>query len=715
MTTARAAVLGLGIALLATACAKGGTGSGGTAGTSGSSCIAGQTPCGDKCVDVTADPMNCGGCGIPCSTGQTCQGGTCLCQSGMLCNGTCVSSDASHCGSCATTCAAGQVCSNNACTSSCSGGQTLCGTACVVTNGADVLNCGACGMSCAAGQVCNGGACGCATGQTMCGGSCVDTTSSGASCGSCGHACGSTQHCAVGACVDNSTTGAGGTTGAAGTTGKGGTPGAGGAATGAAGTTGSTGSAGTTGTGGTVAAQSSLVTSASGAFWKTGTLTTVTSGNATVTVTDSSTAQTWEGFGGAFNELGWSYLSMLSQSDRDNALHLLYGSDGARFNIGRVPIGANDYAVGRYTDDEVATGSTDYSMASFTLTEDTKYLIPYIKAAQALNGGIRFWGSPWTPPTWMKTSSGTVNGTACTYSGTAFDSGCMMDNAQVLTAYAQYFVKWVQGYAAQGITIESVGPQNEPNYFDNYPSCGWSPALFTKFIGQYLGPAFTTANLATKIMLGTMSNADSGKDPSIVSAVLADATAKSYTKLFGYQWNMEPNVAAAKSSNLPIWQTEHKCGNYPWGPAGFPAFNPNMAPNDYAYGVESWGNIRDWIKAGVTAYNAWNTVLDTAGKNIDSKQPWPQNALLTVNTSTKALTITPAYYVFRHCSQFVSPGAKVVASSGGDALAFKNLDGSIVTIMYNAGAATTYTLAVGGKKLQFSMPANGWATVDYVP
>ena len=34
-------------------------------------------------------------------------------------------------------------------------------------------------------------------------------------------------------------------------------------------------------------------------------------------------------------------------------------------------------------------------------------LIPYVKAAQAVNGNIRFWASPWTPPTWMKTTSGT--------------------------------------------------------------------------------------------------------------------------------------------------------------------------------------------------------------------------------------------------------------------------------------------------------------------
>ena len=104
-------------------------------------------------------------------------------------------------------------------------------------------------------------------------------------------------------------------------------------------------------------------------------------------------------------------------------------------------------------------------------------------------------------------------------------------------------------------------------------------------------------------------------------------------------------------------------------------------------------------------------VLDTIGNGIDSGRLWPQNALLTVDTSAKKLIITPAYYVFRHVSQYVVPGAKRVATSGGDALAFKNADGSIVTVMYNSGAAKKAIVAVGGKKLQFDLPGDGWATV----
>ena len=189
-----------------------------------------------------------------------------------------------------------------------------------------------------------------------------------------------------------------------------------------------------------------------------------------------------------------------------------------------------------------------------------------------------------------------------------------------------------------------------------------------------------------------------------------------YIKGLGLQWGMKPRDRQPDPTGLPIWQTEHQCGNYPFrcgeNPPPGPT-NTNMAPNDQAYGVESWGLIRDWIKAGVTPYSAWNMVLDTVGVGIDSTRVWPQNALLTVDTTAKTLNVTPAYYVFRHVSQFVAPGAKVVATSGGDdALAFKNADGSVVAVLYNSGsAARRRRWRSVATKLQFTIPANGWATV----
>jgi hypothetical protein len=37
-------------------------------------------------------------------------------------------------------------------------------------------------------------------------------------------------------------------------------------------------------------------------------------------------------------------------------------------------------------------------------------------------------------------------------------------------------------------------------------------------------------------------------------------------------------------------------------------------------------------------------------------------------------------------------------------------------VMYNSGAANSnYAVSIGGKKLQFAMPASGWATVKDKP
>jgi len=528
----------------------------------------------------------------------------------------------------------------------------------------------------------------------------------------------------------SSGTGTGGT--GTGGEGIGGTPGAGGGGgivgVGGRGTGGATGTGGAqgAGTGGATSTGPTVITSANNAYWKTdSTVMTVTSGNADVTVNDGTTSQTWDGFGGAFNEMGWNYLSMLSATDRDRAMKLLFdATDGAHFVWGRIPIGASDYALQRYTDDEVTSG-TDANVTSFSTTQDTKYLIPYVKAAQAINSGIKFWASPWTPPTWMKTRSGSAatTGTTCgnpTWNNASdsnvFDGGCMQDAN--LGALATYYVKWIQAYAGQGITIDTIAPQNEPNYNQGYPSAIWAPATYVKFLPM-LKTALSGASLSTRIMLGTMSNGDNGatsKDLQVVQAVMTDGTAKTIPQVMGLQWGMLDLYTGKTSGigpsnfmtgSMPVWATEHRCGNYPWNTSTY----KEPAPNDLPYALESWGFIRDAIKGGVTSYNAWNMVLDTVGKGNDLIRQWSQDALLIVNTSSKALTLSPAYYVFRHVSQYAQAGAKVVQATGGDAIAFKNPNGQIVTIMYNSGAAKTYIVSVAGKKLSFPMPGTGWATL----
>ena len=459
---------------------------------------------------------------------------------------------------------------------------------------------------------------------------------------------------------------------------------------------GSSGIAGQPGTGGGSGGASSapeLMTSGPGAYWVPGQVTKVTTGTAGLVIDQNTKYQRFDGFGGAFNEMGWDALSVLPADQVTNAMKLLFDAQaGAKFVYGRVPIGASDYAMSWYTLDDTAG---DYSMSKFSISRDQQKLIPYIKAALQVRSDLHLWGSPWIPPSWMEDSSSN-----------------MKSDAQTQQAYALYLAKFVQEYGKVGITIGAVHPQNEPGYARVH----WTQSLLVNFFKTYMGPTFAQQNVTAEVWCGTMS---APADANIATAVAADPASLAYVKGFGLQWNLQSTVATL-APKATVMQTEHPCGNYNFDTPYWKQsqYNASKPPNDHAYGEESWQLIRDWITSGVNSYNAWNMVLDTVGKSLDG---WPQDALLIVDRSAKTLTATAAYYAFRHFSAYIVPGATRIGTQGtNDALAFKNPDGSVIVEVYNktsSAAATTVGVgsALSQTLYQFTVPAHGWATLRVTP
>lgn len=430
-----------------------------------------------------------------------------------------------------------------------------------------------------------------------------------------------------------------------------------------------------------------LVISSENNYWKTDTFSLVNSGKPDIIVDTSSKKQNWEGFGGTFNEMGWDALSVI-QSEIPNALKLLFDEDdGANFTFGRIPIGASDYSMSWYT---LAETPGDYSMEKFSIARDREKLIPYIKAALEVKPDIHLWASPWICPDWMKSGANFKN------------------DEQTKKAYALYFAKFVEEYAKEGLKIEAVHHQNEPGY----AQVKWTQQLFVDFIKNYLGPEFERRELETEIWCGTMSHP---QDSNIAIACLKDADAMKYIVGFGLQWNLE-SVVPTLSKGGRVWQTEHRCGNYNFEAKywDLKRYSSSKPQNDHRYGEESWQLIRDWVAAGVNAYSAWNMVLDTYGKSLGN---WPQNALLVVDRSAKKLIITPAYWVFRHFSQYIKPGATRVGTSGSnEVLAFLNPDGDIITQVYNKdNAQKELTIQVGSELYRFALPGHSWATLRTMP
>ena len=421
-------------------------------------------------------------------------------------------------------------------------------------------------------------------------------------------------------------------------------------------------------------------------------LTPGTLADADINIDTSQLGQEITGFGGAFNEKGWEALSVLPPKERSSVIEALFDPlGGARFNICRVPIGASDYAVSRYTLNET---NGDYEMQYFSIKRDKEYLIPYIKAALSCQPDLMLWASAWTPPTWMKTIH-------------SFDGGSMMDDPVVYQAYALYLARFVETYREEGINISAVAVQNEPCIERHYPTCLWTPAQYKTFITDHMGPLFEERKLNADIMLGTLQDGDYTLFP----LLLEDPEVSRYVSLVGFQWDGVNSVAPTHKSfpDKQIFQTETECGNFYWK-AGY---NPERPPNDWNYGVYTWNKVKEYFDRGVNAYMLWNMVLDEEGMSIDSVSPWPQNAAVTVDKATGRVTYTPMFYAFKHFSYFISPGAHYVsAGASSNAIAFLNPDGSLVIQLQNPeDKPVVIRINVDESTLSIKLPALSWNTL----
>lgn len=381
--------------------------------------------------------------------------------------------------------------------------------------------------------------------------------------------------------------------------------------------------------------------------------------------------QTWEGFGGCFNELGWIALSWLDDAARDGVIRALFDpQDGCRFTFCRTPIGASDYGAEWYSLNET---DGDFAMEHFSIARDTQYLIPFIRAAMGYQADLKLFASPWSPPTWMKFPK-------------AYNYGTFIMKSEYLDAYARYFQKFVEAYAAAGIPIHQVHVQNEPVADQKFPSCVWTGEQLRVFMRDYLGPRFRKMLPDCEVWLGTLNTEDYD---AMVAPVMFDDEARQYVDGIGLQWAGKGMVQRIQESwaNVPLMQTENECGE---------------GSNDWGHARHVFNLLRHYISNGVNSYCYWNMVLQPWGT---STWGWKQNAMVTIDEATKAVTLNPEFYVMKHFSGFIAPGAVRLGLTGpwtGNAVAFENPDGSIAVVVANhlpEAKVVTFGEELGGMSL----------------
>jgi len=399
----------------------------------------------------------------------------------------------------------------------------------------------------------------------------------------------------------------------------------------------------------------------------------------------------WRGFGACFNELGWLALSKLNASLRKQTLDRLFDPAGeARFEFCRLPIGANDYSSDWYSLDETPG---DFELHHFSIERDKICLIPYIKEALKRRPDLTLFASPWSPPTWMKRPA-------------IYNGGSFIQEPRYWDAYARYFLRFIEAYAAQGIRIAQIHVQNEPISRQPFPSCVITGEEFRIFIGQYLGPLLVKHGCETEVWLGTLNGPPSDERKfttgfnEYANVVLQDPDARKYTKGVSYQWDGRNAVHRTRLAfpDVPLIQSENECGD---------------GANTWEYAWYVADLFHHYLSQGVSGYVYWNSVLEPNG---ESTWGWRQNSLFTVDPQNGTITPNAEYHIMRHYSAFVRRGDRretCASAWAGNAIAFRReSDGSAAVIVRNPFAdARTIRIAEASRRWRVTLPAKSLNTI----
>ena len=403
-------------------------------------------------------------------------------------------------------------------------------------------------------------------------------------------------------------------------------------------------------------------------------------------------------FGAAMTDSSaWLISTQLSPARRAAVMNSLFSPAGIRLNLVPVPMGASDFTVGGqlYSYDDLPPGHSDPQLLRFSIAHDDAYIIPTLRQTLHINPGIEILAHPWSPPPWMKANQ-------------AFDNlrglGTLLPSA--FQPLANYFVRFIQAYAARGIPIGAITPQNEPQGGSPFPGMQLPPADEANWIVQDLQPALRAAGLHPKIY---------GYDGSgdIYPQALLSSPARS--ALAGIAWHCYGGMDVMSA----LHQTD------PGVEAILSECSPGIIP--YSVSEVAIGATRNWT----SAVALWNLALDPSGGPV--QQPnhgCPRcTGLVTISEQTHTATLRLGYYELGQVSKFVEPGAVRISSerfvqdyhlpsgrygvsAGLDDAAFLNPDGRRVLVAYD-NSPLPVRFAVQWHKRSFAYKLPPWATVTF--
>lgn len=357
------------------------------------------------------------------------------------------------------------------------------------------------------------------------------------------------------------------------------------------------------------------------------------------------------GFGSCISEQGAKEIYELPDDKKKIILDDFFG-EGFGFDFCRLPIGANDFALNWYSYNET---EGDYEMKNFSIARDRRYIIPIVKEAVKRSPGLRFFASPWSPPTWMKEPA-------------LYNCGNLIMTAENQKAYTLYFKKYLEAYKAEGIDIAQIHVQNEIHANQKFPSCVWNGEDLASFLADYLIPELGDM---TDIWYGTVNGPEdpvNTRHNAFLNLAMQNEKIRKGIKGVSYQWAGKMGILSCEEDypELDTINSEWECGD-------------SRNSWEYAmYGFEQW---RHYFSHGARACVYWNIALN---ERSESTWGWPQNSMITIVNGD--IIYNPDYYMVKHFAHFITQGATMLKTKGGfstNSAVFENPDGSRAAILMN--------------------------------
>jgi glucosylceramidase len=383
----------------------------------------------------------------------------------------------------------------------------------------------------------------------------------------------------------------------------------------------------------------------------------------TIMVDPSKTFQTIEGIGGALTDASAETFYKLPAEKQAEIIKAYYNPiEGIGYSIGRTNINSCDFSSDSYAYAEAG----DTELKNFTIEHDLKFKIPLIKAAIAESGNnLKIFASPWSPPAWMKSNNDMLHG------------GKLLP--EFFQTWADYYVRFIQEYSKQGITIWGLSVQNEPAATQTWESCIYTAEDERDFVKKFMGPTLQKAGMSdVKVIIWDHNR---GLMYQRAKVVMEDPEASKYVWGTGFHWYTGDHFDNVRlvSEAFPDKKLIFTEG------CAYP-FNYDSLRN-YKWGEVYGKSVLLDINNGASAWTDWNILLDeTGGPNH------VQNFCLAPvigNTKTGEVIYMDSYYYLGHFSKFFRPGAKrITCSSNSDELlatAVINPDGGVAVVVLNLG------------------------------